>query len=247
MTDQTTPRTPGLLPIVIVAIALVAAAVVGSLGLVSSKRADRYVTVKGLSEMEVTADRAIWPITVSVPGNDLGAVQQSLDASLGELREFLTEFGIATEDISSPGAQLTDRAAFRYSNMEPGQTRYVVSQTLRVNTTDLDAVDGAARQLGQVIAAGVPIATPDGYGEMRPTYVFTGLNDIKPAMIAEATANARESAQQFANDSDSELGGIRRADQGVFQILPRIPGTPESFERLKRVRVVSTIQYYLDR
>jgi hypothetical protein len=78
--------------------------------------------------------------------------------------------------------------------------------------------------------------------------VFTRLNDLKPAMIAEATANARAAAEQFARDSGSAPGDIRQANQGVFVILPRdqAPGINESSQLQKIVRVVSTVQYLLD-
>jgi hypothetical protein len=60
-------------------------------------------------------------------------------------------------------------------------------------------------------------------------------------MIEEATRNARESARKFADDSDSKLGKIRRASQGQFSIEDRDASTPH----IKKVRVVSTIDYYL--
>jgi len=81
-----------------------------------------------------------------------------------------------------------------------------------------------------------------GEGEGAGTrYVFTGLNAIKPAMIEEATRNARQTAEKFAADSSSTLGKIRRASQGQFSIEDRDRSTPH----LKRVRVVSTVDYYL--
>jgi hypothetical protein len=100
--------------------------------------------------------------------------------------------------------------------------------------------------VGDLIAAGVVLQASAGPGT-GPTFLFTGLNDLKPQMIAEATANARAAAQQFATDSGVELGGIRRASQGVFVILPRdpAPGVIEESQLHKTVRVVATIEYYL--
>ena len=66
--------------------------------------------------------------------------------------------------------------------------------------------------------------------------------------IAEATASAREAAKQFAKDSGSDLGRIRTASQGVFQILPRdrAPGVMEESQLNKTVRVVTTVEYALE-
>ena len=75
----------------------------------------------------------------------------------------------------------------------------------------------------------------------RTEYIFTKLNDIKPAMIEEATQNARSVAEKFAADSQSRLGKIKTANQGLFSIEDRDSNTPY----LKKVRVVSTVDYYL--
>jgi len=61
-------------------------------------------------------------------------------------------------------------------------------------------------------------------------------------MIAEATANARQAADKFASDSDSKLGKIKTASQGQFSIDNSDSSTPF----IKKVRVVSTIIYYLE-
>ena len=72
-------------------------------------------------------------------------------------------------------------------------------------------------------------------------YLFSRLNEVKPEMIEEATRNAREVASKFAEDSNSRLGKIRQASQGQFSIEPRDTNNPH----IKKVRVVSTVEYYL--
>jgi hypothetical protein len=227
-------------------LALVLAAAIGAGGLLQSRRADRFVTVKGVAEREVEADLVVWPMGVSVTADDLPAAQGELAAHLERVRAHLREFGVDSTEILLQGTQVTDRVADRYARQEAGQLRYILTATLSVRSSNLDAVDAAYRNVGRLIGDGVPLSVPGGYGELRPTWVFTGLNEVKPGMIADATASAREAAERFAQDSGSRLGRIRRADQGVFQILPRTPGIQESFERHKQVRVVSTLQYYLD-
>ena len=78
-------------------------------------------------------------------------------------------------------------------------------------------------------------------------FIFSKLNDLKPKMIAEATARAREGAEQFARDSRSAIGGIRQATQGVFEIMPRdpAPGISQESQIVKVVRVVTTVEYGL--
>jgi hypothetical protein len=77
--------------------------------------------------------------------------------------------------------------------------------------------------------------------QSRTEFLFTNLNAYKPVMIEEATKNAREVAEKFAQDSHSKLGKIKKASQGQFSISDRDESTPH----IKKIRVVSTIEYYL--
>jgi hypothetical protein len=144
----------------------------------------------------------------------------------------------------------TDAYANQFASDRTPTNRYVVHQTVLVRSSRPDQVLAASQRIGELAAIGVVISSgTNEYGANAggPTFVFTGLNTLKPAMIADATARAREAATQFARDSRSALGGIRQANQGIFEILPRdqAPGIAESSQIAKIVRVVATIDYYL--
>jgi hypothetical protein len=245
---MTMRRSPSLLlAFTVLALGAIGAGLAVGHGLIQSKRADRFVTVKGVAERDVEADLAFWSITLSVPSNGIGAAQDEIDRSVDEVLTFLDEFGLDTEAVTRQGTQVTDRATQYNGRADPGVLRFVVSHTLLVRSSDVGAVHAASQAVGRLIQSGIPLSTTSGYGYSRPTYSFTRLNEIKPEMIAEATANARLAAQQFADDSRSRLDGIRRANQGVFVILARdrAPGVEEAAQRFKTVRVVSTVEYYL--
>src|SRR5690606_3656561 len=215
-------------------------------GLRTARMDDRYVTVKGLAEREVQADLAVWPIRYVATGNALADVQATLRRQTEVIRGFLEKAGISGAEIELAGVEVTDVAAQAWRD-GPVRERFIVAQTLMVRTEDVAAVEAASRKLGELLEAGIVLSSD--YGPVnKPSYVFTGLNDIKPEMIAEATRNARAGAEQFAADSGSRLGAIRRANQGLFQILPRnqVSGTSEAQELEKTVRVVSTLEYYLE-
>ena len=106
-------------------------------------------------------------------------------------------------------------------------------------TPDVERVRTTGRRLVDLGKAGIVLTQNEW--QHRPQYLFNGLNDIKPAMIEEATRNARLAAQKFADDSGSRLGKIRSARQGQFSVSDRDSNNPH----LKRVRVVSTIRYFL--
>ncbi len=239
---------PLLLASLLIALGIMAAGWFVGNGLITSRVTDRFVTVKGVSEQDVEADLALWPLKLNVSGNNLSSIQADLDGQVAEVIRFLIRHGVDTSGVSIEGLEVTDRLANPYGESGPIQNRYVVQQTLIIRSEDPRSVLAASQQMGQLVDAGVVFTSGSGYGPAQPTFVFTRLNDVKPTMIAEATANAREAAEQFAADADSNVGGIRRANQGVFQILARdqAPGIMESAQITKTVRVVSTVEYYLE-
>jgi hypothetical protein len=211
-------------------------------GFQEGRRGEHYVTVKGLAETFVQADLAIWPLRYTATGDDLNQVQAKIDADGAEITAFLTREGIAAEAIQPQRVEVTDLLAQAYRPEGAASNRFIIAQTILVRTEQVDLVAELNRTTGELVSRGVVLVDTGG-----PTYVFTGLNAIKPQMLADASTNARAAAEQFAADVDSTLAGIRRASQGIFEILPRdaAPGITEESQIDKKVRVVSTIEYLL--
>ncbi|HEX8724449.1 MAG TPA: SIMPL domain-containing protein [Gemmatimonadaceae bacterium] len=226
---------------------IVAGALVGY-GLTRVRAADHYVTVKGVAERAVRADLAIWPLHLVAASDDLAAANAELERSVAKVRAFLARHRIDTSQVSVQGFSVADAATNQFGSSPRPQSRYVIRQTLIVRSTNPDAVLEASQHVTELVAAGVVLSSGEEYGPGGPTFVFSGLNTLKPAMIGEATARAREGAEQFARDSHASVGGILRASQGVFEILPRdqAAGISEASQVDKTVRVVSTIDFALD-
>lgn len=229
----------------VLALGIAAAGWFAGNGFVEARSAERYVTVKGLAEREVEADLALWPMQYVVADDDLGRAQSRMIEATAQVQEFLVRHGFSADEVELQDMSVTDTRANRYGG-PPAPFRYVVSSTLMVRTADPGRLFAASQKVGELIDAGVVLSS-DGPWAGGPTYLFNGLNELKPPMIAEATASARESAEQFARDSGSDLGPIRRANQGLFVVLPRdqAPGVQEQRQRTKVVRVVTTVEYLL--
>lgn len=215
------------------------------------RTSDRFVTVKGVSEREVRADVAIWPLQVVGADNQLSVAQSELARAIVNVKQFLARHGIDTTNIELTGFGASDAQTNIYRGDRLPENRFILRQTLLVRSTDPDRVKQASERVGELAAAGVAVSSGAGgeYGGqgMGPAFLYTKLNDIKPAMIAEATARAREAGEQFARDSRSTLGGIRKANQGIFEIVGRdqAPGVMSEGQVAKVVRVVSTVEYFL--
>ena len=216
-------------------------------GFARARSADRYVTVKGVAEREAKADLAIWPLSVVGADNSLTAAHAKLETSISGVRQFLVKHGIDTSQVELTGFSVTDALANEYGPERRPTNRYIIRETVMVRSVRPDLVSAASQQIGELAAIGVVVSSGPEYRGGGPTFVFTGLNKLKPQMIADATARAREAAEQFARDSHSDLGGIRQANQGIFEILPRdqAPGIAAESQINKTVRVVSTVEYFL--
>lgn len=207
-------------------------------GVVAFRALDRTVVVKGLSEREMAADIAIWPIRFSDANNDLVALYSSIQNKNEVIKQFLKNHGFTDAEIFVSMPMVTDRAA-EYSAEVGKVLRYSGTSTVTVYTRNVDQAVATMQKLVELGKLG--IALTGGDYSSSPSFIFTRVNEVKPGMVEEATQKAREVAQKFAADSKSKLGRIKHASQGQFEIMDRDESTPY----IKKVRIVSTIEYYL--
>lgn len=238
MTDK-----PNLIPAAVfgglIGLGLIGGGALVGQGVVNARVGDRSVTVRGLAEREVRADLAVLPIRFTASGDVLSEVQGRIDADLATVRRFLAAQGYPEDAITLGRLEVADTLAREYAS-QTGGPRFILAQNVIVRTNDVDRVQASTRALNELVRQGVVLQDYVG-----PTYVFTGLNEVRPEMIAEATAAARTGAEQFAEDSGTGLGPIRQATQGSFEILSRDGLDDESSTPDKRIRVVATISYRL--
>lgn len=200
---------------------------------------DRVVTVRGLCEKEVTANKVTWPIVTKEVGNDLQTIYAKIEATNKAILAFLKNNGIEDFEISVNAPKVNDVTADAYSP-ENVKYRYKVTNVVVVTTAKVDKILALIKKQTELMKQGIAVVAGDYNYQME--YEYTDLNSIKPEMIASATASAREAADKFAEDSHSKLGKIKTASQGQFSISDRDQYTPN----IKTIRVVTYITYYLE-
>ena len=199
---------------------------------------DRNVTVKGLAEKEVEADKVTWPIPTKELGNDLPELYQRINTTTAKVKAFLKQHGIKDDEINVNAPVVIDLNADQYSNNNRG-FRYNITSTITVTSQNVKLVRSIMAKQGELLKQGVAVL--DGGYENRITYEYVGFKKMKPQMMREAIKNAEATAQEFATNSNSKLNKITKADQGQFSIDDRDANTPY----IKKVRVVTTITYSL--
>ena len=199
---------------------------------------DRTVTVKGLSEKEVPADKVTWPILSKEIGNDLPSLYGKINSTTATIRSFLLSNGVKENEISVNAPVVVDLSAERYgSNNHP--YRYNVTSIITVASSNVSLIRKIISRQGELLKKGVAIV--DGGYENPVKYEYVAFKKMKPKMMTEAIENAEQTARQFAENSHSTIDKIMTADQGQFSITDRDSNTPY----IKKIRVVTTVTYSL--
>lgn len=223
----------------------------------ATRLGDRYVSVRGLAERNVKSDLAIWPLDYKEAGDDLPSLYSKTEADRKVILQFLSQQGLQASEIELGVVRVVDNQANEFGGADRAPHRYIVEQQITVMTPRVDQIAAAAQKTMSLVQQGIVL---DSNRNQGLAYKFTGLNSIKPDMITEATRNARAAANRFALDSGSSVGSIRQANQGIFSILPANSGgdTGESNQIgaygsnadssvMKTVRVVTSVEYYLEK
>ncbi|WP_114953021.1 SIMPL domain-containing protein [Sphingosinicella terrae] len=234
-------RNVTLVAAIVLAIGIVLGGYLLGDGLRRARMADRAVTVRGLAERDVNADLANWTVNFTAQGSDLSAVQAEIDRDARTVTDFLRRVGFSGDAVTDGGGSVS-----QYFDSNRGENNITINRRIQLRTTDVGRARQAYARQFDLIRGGVAIQEGSGI-----QYVFTQLNRIKPEMIAQATQDARNGAERFASDSGTAVGGIRSATQGYFSIGPRDGDSVEEGyggrdSPFQKVRVVTTIEFYLD-
>lgn len=213
-------------------------------GILEAKMSDRFVTVKGLVERVEKADRGMWDIRFKVSGNDLSALYQKMSKDSNVIKEFVTKAGFHADEISVSAPRVTDLHAREYSSGQLSPERYLIESSVYVNSKNVDVLNTLSSKTAELLNEGVSISSTN------TIFYLDKFNDLRPQLIADATKNAEEVAESFAKNTGSDIGGIRRANQGVITLTSPDASPNQSYDDgasslLKKIRVVSTIEFYL--
>ncbi len=207
-------------------------------------KTNNSVTVKGLSEMDVKADMAVWNLKFTVADNIISNAQRKVNSNIEAIKKYLIGVGFEESAINLENLLVVDKLADRYTDNSAAKYRYILTQKIVVKSDDVDLVSKSVSGISSLVSKGIVF---DGNDYTSPvTYLFTKLNDVKPEMLEKSIKNAAASADEFAKASGASLGKIKKASQGIFSILPQDGVGSEREFINKKIRVVSTVEYWLD-
>ena len=236
----------------ILSLGLIISAVVLSYTLKQFNSGKNSITVKGLAEKPIQADTARWEINLQT-SSALATVPEAyqlLDQQMKTLQTFFVEHGFKAEDL-----QLGNKSSQTYyEDVDVGDGRttrefrgYLGKQSLVVNSRDIQKIAKTAKDAYLLDEKGITIA-------QTPDYLVSNLEDIKMSLIANATKNAYNRANEFAKVGGVKVSSMRSASQGAFYILPESGSDDDSdyggaYDKAtinKIARVVVTINYAIE-
>lgn len=215
-------------------------------GILASKRSDRFVTAKGLVERVEKADRGIWDVGFKVSGNSLPELYQRLSHDTEIIEGFLKKEGFTSEEITSSSPRVVDLHTREYGGAESlAPERYLIESSVIVNSKKVDTLNKLSPLTGQFINQGVSISRSGA------RFYLDKFNSLRPQLIADATKNAQEVAASFATTTGSQLGGIRKANQGSISMTSLDASPNQEYDEgidslMKKIRVVASIEFYLE-
>jgi hypothetical protein len=226
------------------AVAMVTAAWIAAKSFEFTQRSQ--ITVKGFAAKDIVSDLAVWEGVVSTRHRDLPTAYRKLEADSAQILGLLEKVGVPKEstDFQATKTQiLYKKAGYNDTNEIEG---YQLSRSLSVKSADVALVQRVASESTALLKQGIEISSAS------PRFYYSGLEDLKVEMLSAATRDARQRAQTLASNSGSHLGGLRSAQQGVFQITPEHSvevsgyGENDTSSLKKVIRAVVTVEYGLD-
>jgi hypothetical protein len=242
--------------VIIISVAIVIGMSIGAIilgrALERFKSEDRYISVKGFSEREVKSDFVVWIIKTRIANNDLNEGSRAIEEAKNKVIDFLKKNGIKENEIIQKDLIVTDKKAQEYDNNIGYSYRYIIDKIIQVRSNDVDNIQKVSSLTDDLLKAGVLISNRNNW-EGSVKYIYTKLNEIKPEMLTEATNNAKNAAIQFTKESNTVLGDLKKANQGLFTIIDRDDylsgqnnggyGPMSGSDLYKKVRVVVNVDY----
>lgn len=201
----------------LVAISIVVSAVILSNAFLNRNKPYNTISVTGLGAKSFTSDLIVWSGQFVRKNLYLKEAYAQLDKDRENIRAYMLSKGLKAENIVFSAVSISKE--FDTSYDESGNitrtifTGYQLSQTIQVESTEVDKVENISRMVSELINNGIE------FYSNNPEYYYTRLAELKVEMIAEATKDAYIRAKKIAENSGSTVGALKTADMGVFQIV----------------------------
>ncbi|ADL04417.1 SIMPL domain-containing protein [Lacrimispora saccharolytica] len=200
---------------IILATGVIGAALILTNGIVKVKASKTNVVVTGSAKQQISSDLIVWTGSFNAQSANLQDAYTKLEAGRDKVSAYLTGNGIAKDDfVFSAITTTVNYAMNEYGNYTNEIDNYALSQTVTISSGEIDKITEISRNATELLNQDVAFESDP------PQYFYTKLADLKVAMLAEATKDARKRAEMIVENAGNKLGDLKYADMGVMQITP---------------------------
>jgi uncharacterized protein len=241
--NESRPQFFGMLAGLFLAAGLVFSAMLATSAWVKIKNS-QFVTVKGSAQKHVESDLAIWSGSFQVEAESLLDAQRQLRENRELVAGFLAATGVADFAFNPAGVEelkATQKSADGW--VQQRTTGYRLTQSVVVQSSDVDRLDRLDST--PLLEKGVVFTLSS------TQFIYTKAGETKIEMLAEATRDARNRAEQIAGQGGRGIARLHDADQGVFQITPQHSvatswsGESDTGSRRKTITAVVTATFLM--
>lgn len=235
---------------IIFAIAIVIAAWFLGDSYVSRANPDGVISVTGSGSENFTSDLIVWEGRFSQVSQNLEMAYNELNRDKTTVRNYLIQKGIKEENIVFNSVQTSERRKEQYENgnyIGSIFQGYQLTQNVKIESNDVEKVEQVSREITELLNKGVQ------FNSTPPRYYYTKLADLKIEMISKATEDARLRAEKIAENSGGQLGALKSANLGVFQITGQNSGEDYSWsgayntaDKKKTASITMRLEYEID-
>lgn len=209
-----------LVPVSILACAIVLSVIIFSIVWKSAKNADQTITVTGSAKRQIVSDFGIERITLQATAPDRKGAYQLLVQQLPVALKYLEKKGFAKDQIEIFGINGYPVYQIAANGVATQNiSHYVYNQRIDVSSPDVKKIKELSLSMSSLVEQGLNINVE------QPEYLYTKIDDLKIDIQAEAAKNAMDRAAKIAASTGRTLGPLRSARMGVIQITPRNSNT----------------------
>jgi len=209
----------------LIALAIIISTVTLSDAIIKRYSMDNGISVTGLGSRDFVSDLIIWQSSVSARASNLKEAYALIEQRKQSVKEYLVKKGVKSNELEISSIDIEKEFQTMYESNGTSYSQFIgykLTQRIRVESGNVDRVEKISREISELIDQGIEIVTES------PLYYYTKLSELKVEMIAQATADAKLRAEKIAEKSGSELGSLKQAAMGVFQIIGQ--NTDEDYE-----------------
>ncbi|KAA6349537.1 hypothetical protein EZS27_003048 [termite gut metagenome] len=204
---------------------------------VTNRDKERVISVQGVAETVITAQKVIWPLLYKESGNDLNFLQYTVIAKNKLIIDYLKANGVTDDELYIIPIELSDTQTDKQLSNRPYQ-RYIATSVIIVTSMEIEKVHKLISEQNYFWKQNVAVTNDDS--RYKITYEYADFNSIKTELTEAAIGNARETADKLTNSLKCEVKELKKASQGEFIFVDNV-----NIPYKKTLREEITIDFYL--